>query len=201
MYRLFRMGRRRLGLATLAVFMLSSMRALPTPATVARWLGTQLERHPCEQCGCGCVSARQCWTACCCHTPEQRLAWAIREGVSPPADLRFTPAQWIVAANSVKPGSASCGSCVAGIQDRLAGGAGTGCQEATSDQAAEGACLSALGCRGAVSMFVLAVLPALPEPVLVADCPRPAVAFQWPSSWQVPASPVEDLPDPPPRLA
>lgn len=42
------------------------------------------ERFPCEKCACGCSTARHCWTACCCHTPAQRMAWAKRNGVTPP---------------------------------------------------------------------------------------------------------------------
>lgn len=45
------------------------------------------ERFPCENCHCGCSSAEQCWNNCCCHTLEERLAWAKREGVQPPASV------------------------------------------------------------------------------------------------------------------
>ncbi len=39
---------------------------------------------PCQNTPCGCRTAEQCWTACCCNSPEQRLAWAKRNGVEPP---------------------------------------------------------------------------------------------------------------------
>ncbi|MCC6508625.1 MAG: hypothetical protein IT423_05940 [Pirellulaceae bacterium] len=39
---------------------------------------------PCQSRACGCKSARQCWTKCCCHTPSQRKAWAQKNGVTPP---------------------------------------------------------------------------------------------------------------------
>lgn len=45
------------------------------------------ERFPCEDCGCGCGSADVCWNNCCCHTMGQRLAWAERENVRPPANV------------------------------------------------------------------------------------------------------------------
>lgn len=45
---------------------------------------TGAERYPCESCGCGCDSAEHCWRSCCCHSLAERLAWAEREGVTPP---------------------------------------------------------------------------------------------------------------------
>ena len=36
---------------------------------------------PCMDSPCGCASAQQCLTSCCCHTPAERLAWARRHGV------------------------------------------------------------------------------------------------------------------------
>ena len=41
--------------------------------------------YPCQSCHCGCKSAFQCWTSCCCHTPEERLEWAEKNGVTPPS--------------------------------------------------------------------------------------------------------------------
>jgi hypothetical protein len=43
------------------------------------------ERYPCEGHNCGCRSAEHCWRSCCCHTHEERLAWAREDGVTPPA--------------------------------------------------------------------------------------------------------------------
>ena len=38
---------------------------------------------PCQNRPCGCRSAAQCKKKCCCFTDEQKLAWAIRNGVDP----------------------------------------------------------------------------------------------------------------------
>lgn len=38
---------------------------------------------PCRDKPCGCVSAEQCFTSCCCHTPAQLLAWAERHALEP----------------------------------------------------------------------------------------------------------------------
>lgn len=40
---------------------------------------------PCQHHACGCVSAEACWKNCCCFTPEQKLAWARKRGITPPA--------------------------------------------------------------------------------------------------------------------
>lgn len=41
--------------------------------------------YPCKGGTCGCNTAEKCWKSCCCHTPEERLAWAVKHGVTPPA--------------------------------------------------------------------------------------------------------------------
>ncbi|MFM7107105.1 MAG: hypothetical protein ACKOZU_00590 [Planctomycetaceae bacterium] len=38
---------------------------------------------PCMDKPCGCASAEQCFAACCCHTPVERLAWARARDVEP----------------------------------------------------------------------------------------------------------------------
>src|SRR6266481_10155373 len=40
---------------------------------------------PCQDHDCGCSSAEECWTNCCCFSPEQHLAWAHDHAVEPPA--------------------------------------------------------------------------------------------------------------------
>ncbi len=38
---------------------------------------------PCMNKPCGCLSAKQCFQKCCCHTPDETLAWARQHDVSP----------------------------------------------------------------------------------------------------------------------
>ena len=38
---------------------------------------------PCMDKPCGCATAEQCFTSCCCHTPAETLAWARSHGVEP----------------------------------------------------------------------------------------------------------------------
>jgi hypothetical protein len=40
---------------------------------------------PCQSHACGCRSAAASWADCCCFTPEQKVAWARANGVTPPA--------------------------------------------------------------------------------------------------------------------
>lgn len=56
----------------------------PIPFPVVRGVASN-EAYPCQSGRCGCASAKQCWTNCCCLSPRERRAWAEREGVTPPA--------------------------------------------------------------------------------------------------------------------
>jgi hypothetical protein len=61
-----------------------SATGLPIPVYVAKTSGVAF---PCMDHACGCLTADQCWKNCCCHTPEERLAWAREHHVAPPAEL------------------------------------------------------------------------------------------------------------------
>jgi len=90
------------------------------------WFGqVSGERYPCESCGCGCASATECWTHCCCHSEHERLMWAIEHGVLPPEGVSFSTDQWIAAANAVKSGSAHCVLCVERVKEQLRRGIAT----------------------------------------------------------------------------
>jgi len=43
------------------------------------------EPYPCMNCPCGCKNAEMCWRNCCCQTQQEKLAWAKKNGVTPPA--------------------------------------------------------------------------------------------------------------------
>jgi len=118
----------------LSAYLVASMGVLPSPRVVASWFGKLIgERYPCEKCGCGCATATECWTHCCCHSEQERLVWALENGVLPPANVEFTDAQWIAAANTVKPGSAHCGSCVEQMKGDLSRGIAMAPIRATMD--------------------------------------------------------------------
>lgn len=104
----------------LGVYFVASFGAIPSPQLIVGWLGQVTgERYPCESCGCGCASATECWTHCCCHSEHERLVWAIENGVMPPPVVEFSDEQWIAASNAIKPGSAHCVMCVERIKGEL----------------------------------------------------------------------------------
>jgi hypothetical protein len=74
--------------------------------------------------------------------------WALEHGVQPPSFVRFTDAQWIAAANAVKPGSASCGACVVRIRGMLAQGIALGVRAHAPDRQA---CCAAAPARHAAA--------------------------------------------------
>lgn len=107
-------------LALLGVYLVALLGVLPSPRVVAGWFGQAAgERYPCESCGCGCASATECWTHCCCHSEHERLVWAIENGVMPPPVAQFSDTQWVAAYNDVQPGGAHCTLCVEQIKNEL----------------------------------------------------------------------------------
>jgi hypothetical protein len=61
---------------------------------------------PCQHHRCGCVDADQCWRSCCCMTRDQKLSWARRHGVTPPAFVQNSAEESFAAASPP-----SCGAC------------------------------------------------------------------------------------------
>ena len=79
---------------------------LPLPIPVLKDLSIPF---PCQNMGCGCQNARQCWADCCCHSDQQKIEWAKANNVKPPA--------WFVAQLSdAGTESESCGSCCCSSQ-------------------------------------------------------------------------------------
>ena len=64
------------------------------------------EAYPCQDCGCGCVSAEMCWRNCCCYSQQEKLAWAEKNGVVPPKFVvKAARAEMILAAAKAQGGS------------------------------------------------------------------------------------------------
>ena len=74
-----------IGGVLLAVYLLV-VSGLPIP--MASELAQQFVRYPCEDSACGCASADRCWKSCCCHSLEEKVAWANENGVVIPEFVR-----------------------------------------------------------------------------------------------------------------
>lgn len=210
--------RRVIAAAMLAAYLACSLGVLPSPALISRWLGHAIsEPFPCQDHGCGCASAHECWNNCCCYTPHQRLVWAIRRGVKPPASVHFTDEQWIAASNDLTPDSATCSLCVADIKADLEQGIARAVDDASCNQAA--ACesdssrccsetpslpfpsVSALACKGMTVLLAFA-LPSAPPLQLATLLPSPPrlPRFDRPEDDSTSTRTLEISP-PPPRAA
>lgn len=55
---------------------------VPLPIAIEKDLSVPF---PCQSKGCGCANAKQCWSSCCCHSNAEKLAWAKKNNVDPPA--------------------------------------------------------------------------------------------------------------------
>ncbi|MBW3598507.1 MAG: hypothetical protein KY475_14700, partial [Planctomycetes bacterium] len=72
---------------------------------------------PCQAHQCGCSSAEQCWTDCCCFSLEERLAWAARHGVEPPPGLRRLAAMQTQTSNRKRCCQSACDSPTKGSDE------------------------------------------------------------------------------------
>ncbi|HEX8876550.1 MAG TPA: hypothetical protein VF777_07365 [Phycisphaerales bacterium] len=128
---------------------------LPTPALVGHWLGARsVSRHPCEDHLCGCANPLECWTACCCLTRSERIAWAIATGVEPPREVRVTDDEIGRVAKSMAAAGGRRGVVsVAVLRHRMARGEAT---ESSGEAKPRGRTMSALGCKFVPQILALA---------------------------------------------
>jgi hypothetical protein len=68
-------------LTLVALCLLVGSGYVPLPIPILKDLSTPF---PCQDMGCGCQNARQCWADCCCHTDQQKIQWAKDNNVQPP---------------------------------------------------------------------------------------------------------------------
>lgn len=48
---------------------------------------------PCQFSRCGCHTAEQCRTSCCCHSKQERVAWAVKRNIDPDKVAVLTPSE------------------------------------------------------------------------------------------------------------
>jgi len=88
-------------LIALSVLIGISNTYVPLPIVIEKDLSVPF---PCQDKGCGCADAQQCWASCCCHTDLEKLAWAKRNRVAVPS--------WFLAQADLSTSAESgCGAC------------------------------------------------------------------------------------------
>jgi hypothetical protein len=177
------------------------------------------ERFPCEASSCGCDSAERCWQGCCCHTLDQRLEWAKKNGVRPPEfalvearELGKDTSAWdgspksirlTVAATTMTPSCCSKKSALAtrSCCCKKAAATRTCCSSPSKTSSPENedqgiVAWRALACRGQ-SLNWLAAVPSLVHVDLQFADQLPLCAWLGPHTSES-ASGVADVPTPPP---
>jgi len=166
------------------VYLAAALGALPSPRLLgelgfATSSGSR-ERFPCEGCLCGCATAEQCWDDCCCHSLEERWAWAKANGVTPPPKFL---AKVEAAGLTAEPEAGSCALCHAGEPESPTRLIPT---------------LSPLSCKGLSPWIALGAIVAM-----MADSPIERVTLSWPALPVADAAAPEwvclESPTPPPR--
>ncbi len=179
--------------AGLIAFVIASFGVLPPIDRLFTALAPR-ERYPCESCACGCASAHECWTACCCHSPAERLAWAIRNSVTPPPDVRFSDSDVAMAHALIAADQQSCPMCHADAPPA---------DEQSADAAHPPAprfpgSMSALNCKGKSPWLALPA-PVCTRAALVTPMPLPGTHVGATITSEHADSRPIDTPVPPPR--
>lgn len=202
--------------AAAALMYLAVASGVPLPLPVSHSPSKSGELFPCASSHCGCGSAEQCWRGCCCHTLAERLAWAQKHGVKPPA---------FALAEAKLAGLDACGQPVkekivrVALATKAAGKTPTCCQKkatascckssggrsccssqkadiAKSDESNFVIGFRALACHGQ-SLSWLAAVPTLITIELSLADEFPLVSWLGPHSSNIAAG-VSDVPTPPP---
>ena len=176
---------------------------------------------PCRGGKCGCSSATQCWTSCCCLNPSARKAWAKEHGITPP---RFaildesisvegksgsSNSSWsnsksdsccskVVVRKQESEGETSCCSGKVATKDTAKSDSKSCCQKEIETKLV--LVMLAVKCRGAATSFTM--LPWFNFSLAAARCAKlePDESLSPPSNERA-FSLISDLRTPPPRSA
>jgi hypothetical protein len=201
--------RHRLCVAVSLLAYLAASLGFPLPAPARHKSGRQ--PFPCQDNPCGCQTAEECWTHCCCLTPEEHWEWARRHHVEPPAyATRPEPQGWRTTPRRAREEAAAPETtCAACARSCCGGGQGDCCRPKPAEPTkatpppeertvrwALG--ISALHCQGQATLWIGggAVLPAPPAPAWAPNL--------VPVGWALPTDLVgprvfTSPPTPPPR--
>jgi hypothetical protein len=154
---------------------------VPLPTVVLK--PHSAERYPCEHHACGCIDAEACWRDCCCMSHGEKIAWAERNGVAPPAFVLAAAAREIiadkVAAKSAEPACSQC--CRAKTQTDACGADDAVCAADELPSRGMGFVMlhEAMKCRG-LTVSVSLLPPALPA---IASDFRPMAPDEFLPQW------------------
>lgn len=161
------------------------------------------EPFPCQHCPCGCKTAIQCWTSCCCYTLAERIAWAEKNDVKPPAyaQLGSLPSknrevEVVVPSASTSSHKSSKPSCCTEVTSVLQAGAGESRPLAKNLKRKLIVSLCALKCGGFSNAFMV-----LPWSILAVIESGSIVVRDWGAALEVATpdpAPVFLQPDTPP---
>lgn len=117
--------------------------------------------YPCQHHRCGCHDADHCWQSCCCMTREQKFAWAVEHGVTPPESF-FAQAPELRPHERI---ASQAKSCCAKRHRRTAAAAAQACQSppaATQETSSKQvALLDVLRCHGDEMSWTATIPPSL----------------------------------------
>jgi hypothetical protein len=177
---------RRLVTGLVLVGYLAASLGLPLPARAQKIVD---QPFPCQDNPCGCQTAEQCWTACCCYTVEEHWAWARAHHIEPP-EYATRPADdgWNSKPKRLcEESEPACRCCNMKLERETA--------SVPAVRWVSGA--AALRCQGASALGSLSV--AVPPPPHVTWQPFPAIVGRFlpgdEFALSVPSGPL----DPPPR--
>lgn len=196
-------ARRRLVVALAALAYLATAVGLPLPA---RALQDPSAPFPCQDHGCGCLTAEQCWHACCCFSAAEQRAWASRHHVEPPADARCQTAEgWN--SRPLREQEAEC--CAEGESCAACAAAGSSCCDkgkavtaVAPSRPPGGWVIGSLNqrCRGIHTLWVLSGTDLPPTPAHFAADARPR-GWLRPAAAGVPSRNTSPAIPPPRRAA
>jgi len=183
--RLWRKVRPKLAAGLILVAYLVASVGLPVPALAHKNVDIPF---PCQDNPCGCQSAEQCWTSCCCYSVEEHWSWARTHGVEPPAyAVRPADDGWDTKPQREQEEGTTCECCTKKCESEPA--------RPNRTQWVIGA--AALRCQGG-SQFGMAA-PSLPAPPVVLWEPPLGLAARIPQVDELPSFQPSNPPDPPPR--
>jgi hypothetical protein len=149
---------------------------------------------PCMGSACSCRSAEACWRGCCCHTNREKLAWAKKHGIKPPAYVFAAAASEATAASSccvAKPAGEATSCCSKGRVAKKS-------EQRSSWQIAMVSTIAARKCQGLDQLWmILSAAAPLARPVIFSA--EPAVADIAPLPADILFTCDHVPPTPPPR--